>query len=75
MICPRCHAEDQRIFDTRRLKNGVSRRRECMACGYRFSTVETYTKAFKRYFAVRSLETALDVFLKLSRGGKTAERK
>ena len=42
MRCPFCHSEDVRVIDTRELKNGfeIRRRRECMACGRRFTTYE-----------------------------------
>ncbi len=41
MMCPYCHSERSRVVDTTKDKRwGVRRRRECLACGQRFSTLE-----------------------------------
>jgi len=42
MHCPFCQLEDTRVIDSRVSEDGASirRRRECPACGERFSTVE-----------------------------------
>lgn len=42
MHCPKCGHTETKVVDTRIGKNNVSirRRRECLDCGYRFSTVE-----------------------------------
>lgn len=42
MQCPVCNSPDTRVVDTRLSPDGTSirRRRECDACGYRFSTLE-----------------------------------
>ena len=43
MHCPFCQHEDTRVVDSRLAEDGaaVRRRRECPACGERFSTFET----------------------------------
>ena len=43
MKCPYCGYSDDRVLDTREQKDGESirRRRECLECKARFSTVET----------------------------------
>ncbi len=43
MYCPFCRNDDSRVVDSRTADDGASirRRRECPACGRRFSTVET----------------------------------
>lgn len=43
MKCPFCGHEDDRVLDTRIQKEGsvIRRRRECLACKSRFTTVET----------------------------------
>ena len=43
MYCPFCRNDDSRVIDSRTADDGSSirRRRECPACGRRFSTVET----------------------------------
>lgn len=45
MQCPFCHHADTRVIDSRLANEGeqVRRRRECMACGERFTTYETAT--------------------------------
>ncbi|MDI3339173.1 MAG: transcriptional regulator NrdR [Sphaerobacter sp.] len=42
MRCPFCQARDSRVIDSRELSGGESirRRRECAACGRRFTTYE-----------------------------------
>ena len=40
MKCPFCGDMRTRVIDTTRNTRGVRRRRECKACGQRFSTVE-----------------------------------
>lgn len=42
MRCPKCHSTDNKVVDTRIAKDETSirRRRECLACGHRFTTVE-----------------------------------
>lgn len=43
MHCPFCRHEDSRVVDSRSSDDGtcIKRRRQCPACGKRFSTVET----------------------------------
>jgi transcriptional repressor NrdR len=40
--CPFCRAPDSRVIDSRELSSGdsIRRRRECVACGRRFTTYE-----------------------------------
>ena len=43
MICPKCTApDDDRVIDSRLvyIENSIRRRRECMYCGYRWTTYE-----------------------------------
>jgi transcriptional repressor NrdR len=42
MRCPRCEEGATRVIDSRDLENGstIRRRRECEACGHRFTTYE-----------------------------------
>ena len=40
MICPTCQAAT-RVVDTRRIPEGVARRRKCPRCRQRFYTAET----------------------------------
>jgi transcriptional repressor NrdR len=39
--CPFCQHRDSRVTDSRAADEGIRRRRECVSCGERFSTVET----------------------------------
>ena len=42
MRCIKCGCEDDKVIDSRTARGGASirRRRECLACGYRFTTYE-----------------------------------
>lgn len=40
MKCPFCNGNDTRVVDTREVADGIRRRRECQACGQRFTTYE-----------------------------------
>ena len=41
MRCPYCHFRDSKVTDSRANDDGIRRRRQCIACGERFTTVET----------------------------------
>lgn len=42
MKCPKCNIGDTKVYDSRISKNGkaMKRRRECLECKYRFTTIE-----------------------------------
>ena len=40
MKCPECNCEDSKVIDSRPTENKVRRRRECIKCGFRFTTYE-----------------------------------
>lgn len=43
-MCPRC-GEDSVVYDSREQDDGsILRRRQCMRCGAKFVTVETFKK-------------------------------
>lgn len=44
MRCPRCGADNDKVIDTRTVDNNavIRRRRECLNCANRFTTVERY---------------------------------
>lgn len=44
MKCPFCSVGDSRVVDTREVGDGIRRRRECQACGQRFTTYERVAK-------------------------------
>lgn len=75
MHCPVCHFEDTKVIDSRVAADGLSirRRRECLECGFRFSTYEemeildlTVTKrdgdkeSYNREKIIRGLRLALE---------------
>ena len=47
MRCPKCISLETKVLDTRIGKNESStrRRRECLSCGYRFTTIEEVLRA------------------------------
>ena len=47
MRCPNCAATDDKVIETRVSKEGevIRRRRQCSACGLRFTTYETVIPA------------------------------
>lgn len=47
MRCPKCGCQDDRVIDSRASKEGatIRRRRECTACGFRFTTYEEIERA------------------------------
>ena len=47
MRCPQCTSADTKVLDTRIGKNesSIRRRRECLGCGYRFTTIEEVLRA------------------------------
>lgn len=44
MKCPKCKHADTRVYDSRPTEDGqvIRRRRECEACGFRFTTYERW---------------------------------
>src|SRR6266487_2134972 len=47
MRCPKCGRQDDKVIDSRGSREGASirRRRECLGCGYRFTTYEEVERA------------------------------
>ncbi len=47
MKCPRCAFEEDKVVDSRTTKEGeaIRRRRECLKCGFRFTTYEYIERA------------------------------
>ena len=50
MRCPKCGHQDDKVIDSRSVRNGdvIRRRRLCLKCGYRFTTYEEVVKASLR---------------------------
>jgi len=47
MRCPKCGCQDDKVIDSRASREGatIRRRRECVACGFRFTTYEEVERA------------------------------
>jgi transcriptional repressor NrdR len=47
MRCPKCGCQDDKVIDSRSSREGatIRRRRECIVCGYRFTTYEEVERA------------------------------
>lgn len=60
MLCPSCHDSETRVIDSRPAEAGTSirRRRECEACGHRFTTYER----LEPQLVVRKRNGRLEVF-------------
>lgn len=50
MKCPKCSHLDDKVIDSRAIRNGdcIRRRRVCLKCGYRFTTYEEVIKTSLR---------------------------
>ena len=50
MRCPKCEHLDDKVIDSRAVRNGdaIRRRRVCLKCGHRFTTYEEVVKASLR---------------------------
>ena len=53
MRCPKCGNDDDKVLDSRSAKEGsvIRRRRECLKCGYRFTTHEEIDR--EEFFVVK----------------------
>lgn len=47
MTCPKCY-EKTKVIDSRSDEDSTERRRECLVCGYRFSTIEIDKDLYER---------------------------
>ena len=47
MRCPKCGCQEDKVIDSRASREGatIRRRRECLGCGYRFTTYEEIERA------------------------------
>ncbi|HQU00487.1 MAG TPA: transcriptional regulator NrdR [Acidimicrobiales bacterium] len=75
MRCPFCTADDDRVVDSRLAEDGVAirRRRECAACGQRFTTYERIEEA-GLFVVKRSGEREPFDRLKISAGVRSAAK-
>jgi transcriptional repressor NrdR len=62
MKCPFCANEDTKVIDSRSSDNRKKRRRECPACGRRFTTFETYDALDTPTLLVRKKDGSVELF-------------
>ena len=60
MQCPFCSAESSQVIDTRPAADAVRRRRECGACGRRFTTSPEYLRSSCRCAGEIQTETIVE---------------
>ena len=77
MRCPRCRSLEDRVIESRSLASGTSirRRRECLECGYRFTSYERVEE--KTLMVIKKSDGGREPFdrEKLERGIQQALRK
>ena len=47
MFCPQCNSSQDSVIDTRPREHYVYRRRKCITCNHRFTTIEIKTNCIK----------------------------
>ena len=63
MRCPRCSFPDDKVIDSRSIREGtgIRRRRECLQCGHRFTTheeiIQAELKVIKRDMSRQDLDS------------------
>ena len=62
MRCPKCGFQEDKVVDTRTVRNGeaIRRRRACLKCQHRFTTYEEVIKAHLRVIKRDGLHEELD---------------
>jgi len=76
MFCPRCNHEDTKVLETRLGKgnHSIRRRRECLACDHRFSTIEEIVREGRVVVKRNGAREELDIG-KISAGVRKATDK
>lgn len=59
MICPKCKSFQVKCIDSRPYLTPIRRRKECVTCGHRFTTIEVTVLAYKKSITQRPI-IALD---------------
>lgn len=65
MICPRCKGEKDIVTNSRDRVFFIRRRRECLCCGFRYTTLELLAKDRK---AFKKLENIAEMIYNGKRG-------
>lgn len=47
MNCPRCNSDTQKVIDSRHDGNVINRRRKCLKCGHKWSTMEAHRNTWE----------------------------
>ncbi len=76
MKCPRCSSNDDKVLESRQNKDGSSirRRRECLRCGYRFTSYEKIEEKPIIVIKKDGSEQSFDI-RKVERGVRTSTEK
>ena len=67
MNCPKCGDNDPIVIDSRQKPYGTRRRRECLVCGHRYSTVEVSVERYQLW------QESEDLILNISQKIKTRD--
>ena len=59
MLCPKCKSENVTCIDSRPSGDSTRRRRMCLACKYRFSTMEIEVEEYKELHTKEKLLTLM----------------
>src|ERR1700736_2769114 len=72
MRCPKCGSRDDKVIDSRQSRDSSSirRRRQCLKCGYRFTTYEDIDRSYLR---VVKRDRALEPFDRRKLAGSIAK--
>ena len=63
MKCPKCGYTESKVIDSRPTDtSGVRRRRQCLKCGYRYTTYETYERVKTAPLIVIKKDNSLEIF-------------
>src|SRR5712664_211142 len=80
MRCPKCGSRDDKVIDSRQSRDSSSirRRRQCLKCGYRFTTYEEIERSdlrvVKRSTCLLTLEQLVDEIVHdLETGGREVQ--
>lgn len=55
MICPKCNNDQTKCKDSRYKDGTVYRRRTCLACGYKFTTIEVSLETYNELQKVKTV--------------------
>ena len=63
MNCPKCGDSFPIVIDARASGISKRRRRECLACGHRYTTFEVYAEDFKKLeFAKKQMQEVMKIW-------------